>query len=85
MPYVGGQPLSRWVFSSPALCSFAPVRPPDDAGVGSVSRFCAGLVGTGSNTEWGSSQIISPPISLDGQKLERGLRSVICPGWVCSL
>lgn len=79
MPGIEGQPLSRWVCSSTVLCSFAPVRSPDDAGVGSVSRFCAGLVGTGSGTEWGSSQIISPSISLDGQKLERVPRPVICP------
>lgn len=79
MPDIGGQPLSRWVCSSTILCSLAPVWSPDCAGVGSVSRFCAGLVGTGSGTEWGSSQIIFPSISPNGQKLERGPRPVICP------
>lgn len=32
MPVDGGQPLPRWVLSTPALCSPAPVRSPDDAG-----------------------------------------------------
>ena len=85
MPDIGGQPLSRWVCSNAILCSLAPVWPPDDAGVGIVSRFCAGLVGTGSSTEWGSSQIIFPSISLDGQKLERSPRPVICPSGMLTM
>ena len=86
MPVIGGQPLPPELLTQPALSSFALVRSPVfKPPVGSVVAFLCWPRRSRVSTGWGSPRIIiSPLISLNGQRL--GRVGGICPdhGPVCS-